>query len=82
MIKFTMYDSEIAFIMGVNQWHVIYTVSLLLCPSTHQLHYIESLHLQGYRLTALMFRDGNMDTCIVIYFYTEPSYGRRVGQLV
>jgi hypothetical protein len=32
MMKFTMYDSEIAFIAGVNQWHVIYMVSLLLCP--------------------------------------------------
>jgi hypothetical protein len=77
-----MYDSEIVFIAGVNQWHVIYMVSLLLCPRAQQLHYIESLHLQGYPLTAAMLRDGNMDTCIVIYFYSGPLYGCRVGQLV
>ena len=79
--KFTMYDLGIAFIVGVNQWHVIYTVSLL-CPWAQQLHYIESLHLQGYPLTAAMLRDDNMETCNVIYFYTEPLYGHMVGQLI
>jgi hypothetical protein len=58
MVKFTMYDSETAFIAGVNQWPVIHGISFIVSLSTAaSLHRepastgisLDSCHAQGWQ---------------------------------